>query len=159
MTPETRIGAVFDCNTFLQAVGRETGPAFACLEAFARGEFDLYVSETILEEVREVLSRPELQEKFTALTPERVEALIERLDAKANLIVNIPEEFRYERDPDDEPYINLAIVTGAQYIVSRDRDLLDLMDESRAAGKAFCHRYPFLKIVDPAEFLDALRSP
>jgi hypothetical protein len=51
VTLERRIGAVFDCNTYLQAVARETGPAFACLEAFARDEFDLFVSQAILDDL------------------------------------------------------------------------------------------------------------
>jgi predicted nucleic acid-binding protein len=38
----------------------------------------------------------------------------------------VPKEFSYRRD-EDEPYINLAVAAGADFIVSRDRDLLDLM--------------------------------
>ena len=152
IVPE-RIRVVFDCNTFFQALTNDVGPAAACLDAFAREEFDLYISEEIFEEVQEVLSRPELQKRFRSLTPERVEALLERLEAKAIWVVNVPEEFRYERDPNDERYINLAIVTRANYVVSRDNDLLDLMDETRRTGREFRHQYPFLRIINPAAFL------
>ena len=59
-----------------------------------------------------------------------VNAFLTKLEAKAILIANVPKEFHYERDPDDEMYINLAIVSNATYLVSRDKDLLDLMTSS-----------------------------
>jgi predicted nucleic acid-binding protein len=48
------------------------------------------------------------------------------------MINEVPRVFEYPRDPNDEPYINLAIPARAKYLVSRDKDLLDLMsDRSR----------------------------
>jgi predicted nucleic acid-binding protein len=58
-----------------------------------------------------------------------VNAFLTKLEAKAILLANVPEEFHYERDPDDETYPNLAIVS-APYLVRRDKDLLDLMTTS-----------------------------
>jgi hypothetical protein len=42
---------------------------------------------------------------------------------------------------------------SARYLVSRDNDLLDLMDGGRPEGRQFRHRYPGLIIVDPVGFL------
>jgi len=56
-----------------------------------------------------------------------VNAFLAKLDARAILIAKVPEEYRYERDPDDEMYINLAIVANASYPVSRDQDHLCLI--------------------------------
>jgi|GEM_PF-3297070 len=81
-----------------------------------------------------------------------------RVNCYAVLIKDVPERFRYERDPQDEPYLNLAIVTRADYIVSRDNDLLDLMDESRAEGQDFRVRFPMLTILDPVAFLNRIAS-
>jgi predicted nucleic acid-binding protein len=64
--------AVFDCMVYLQAVVKESGPAFACLRAVEDGRVALCVSAEVLAEVRDVLSRPVLQTKFPRLTPERV---------------------------------------------------------------------------------------
>ena len=53
--------AVFDCMVFLQAATSDRGPAFACLALAESNEVTLYVSPAILTEVRDVLTRPEIQ--------------------------------------------------------------------------------------------------
>ena len=60
-------------------------------------------------------------------------------------------------DPDDEMYINLAIVANATHLVSRDQDLLDLMT-STEVGRQFRSRYPFLRIMKAAEFVAEMES-
>jgi putative PIN family toxin of toxin-antitoxin system len=110
MLPSPPMSAVFDCMVYLQAVGRESGPSFACLELCEQGAVRLYISQEILEEVRDVLSRPSVQRKFPRLlVPERVEAFLLRVEQLATLIETVPARFSYERDPKDEKYINLAL--------------------------------------------------
>ena len=148
------IRAVFDCMLFLQAVTNEAGPAFACFQLVDEGRLTLCLSPAILAEVKDVLGRPNIRRKFPHLTGERVEEFLARATAKGVVLDEVPEAFRYARDPDDEPYLNLAIAAHAQYLVSRDQDLLDLMAES-----AFRVRYPGLSVVDPAALLRELRPP
>ncbi len=102
-----------------------------------------------------MLSRPELQQNFSLLTEDSKAALLQQLHDHAVLIHNVPETFRYPRDPDDEIYVNLALIVNARYLVTYDNDLLDLMGKSEAA-RDFQHRFPHLKIVDPAAFLEAI---
>ena len=52
-----------------------------------------------------------------------------------------PRDLIYQRDEDDEPYINLAIEVGAQFLVSRDKDLLDLMTSYADDCKEFRQRF------------------
>lgn len=87
-----------------------------------------------------------------------VNAFLTKLEAKAILIANVPEEFHYERDPDDEMYINLAIVVNATYLVTRDQDLLDLMDTPTDVARQFRSRYPFLRIMKAADFITSVKS-
>ena len=47
---------VFDCMLFLQATARSSGPAAAALREWQAGAFTLYVSQPVLEEVRDVLA-------------------------------------------------------------------------------------------------------
>ena len=145
--------AVFDCMIYLQALVNEQGPATACVKSVAEGRVLLLYSDEIVAELRDVLFRPKLQQKFPRLTTDRAEALIQLLLEKGIPVRNVPPEFVYERDPKDEKYVNLAIAAGADYIVSRDNDLLDLMDENRPEGQDFQARFPTLSILDPVAFL------
>lgn len=52
------------------------------------------------------------------------------------MIDEVPREVALDRDPKDEPYLNLACVSGAEYLVSRDADLLDLAAGSHKVGLA-----------------------
>jgi predicted nucleic acid-binding protein len=60
--------------------------------------------------------------------------------------VNPPAYVAFERDPEDEMVLNLAIHLEADFIVSKDRDLLDL---SRTSG--WQTAYPTIRIIPPEE--------
>lgn len=144
---------VFDCMVFLQGLISESGIAVSCFELFENGVVGLFVSEEVLEEIQDVITRPKLQAKYPLLTNERAERLIEILRKKATVIKNVPSVFKYARDPKDEKYINLAVASGAKYIVSRDTDLLDLMTDYNDDSKEFRQRFRQLKVIEPLEFL------
>ena len=56
--------AVFDCMVFFQATARPTGPAARLFVDFVeRRRLALYVSDAIIEEVRDVLGRPRIREE------------------------------------------------------------------------------------------------
>jgi putative PIN family toxin of toxin-antitoxin system len=144
--------AVFDCMVFLQAATNDRGPAFACLALAEANEIRLYVTAEILAEVREVLAREKIQAKFPHLTPDRVDIFLQKIATFAVLVNDVPDAGVMIRDPDDLPYLNLALAANVAFIVSRDKDLLDLMKD-----EAFAAKHPQLRIVDPAAFLVAVR--
>lgn len=72
---------------------------------------------------------------------------------------NVPSVFNYPRDPDDAHYVDLAVATQAFLVVSRDKDLLDLMHDSNAEGKSLRASYPELRIVTPPGFIQLLELP
>lgn len=150
--------AVFDCMVFLQGAARETSPAKACLNLVEKGIVELCLSRTILSEIKDVLTRPETQKKFPSLTLAVVEEFLHCITTQSVLHLNVPEEYKFARDPKDEPYINLALIARANYLVTRDTDLLDLMNESMDEGRAFRFRYPFLIILDPVTFLGRIAA-
>lgn len=125
---------------------------------FFNGAISLFISEAILREVRNVLSRPEVRRQLPGINDRIVNAFLAKLEARAILITNVPEEYRYERDPDDEMYINLAIVANASYLVSRDQDLLDLMTTPTDVARQFRWRYPFLRIMKASDFIAEMES-
>jgi putative PIN family toxin of toxin-antitoxin system len=144
---------------FLQGAGRPAGPARACLRLVEEDRVTLCVSAEVLAEVRDVLTRPKMRQKFPALTPEWVEQFVRTVQSKALLVADVAKVFTYSRDPKDERYVNLAVEAGAEYLVSRDKDLLDLMDPSQAEGADFQRRFPSLLILDPVRFLSRLPGP
>jgi putative PIN family toxin of toxin-antitoxin system len=149
---------VFDCNIFLQAAVRDTGPAFACIAAVEAGRASLFVSRAILAEIGEVLLRPKTRRKFPQLGPASVRAFLLRISAMAALVDSAPEIVRLPRDPKDEPYLNVALAVRAEYLVTRDKDLLDLMSGPTEFGPGALAQVPRLRILDPVAFLHALAA-
>jgi len=79
-------------------------------------------SRDTFNEFRKVLAYP----KFS-LTVQEIQVLIEDEVLPYCEIVDIVEEIRGVcRDPADDPFLSCAVAAGADYIVSGDRDLLDL---------------------------------
>lgn len=151
MTDKPRV--VFDCNVLLQAAARERSVAAKCLNLAESGHVQIFLSREVLAEVEDVLNRPEIRAHFADISDEIVGAFLKRLQKVSTLVRLVPKKFSYPRDEDDEPYINLAVVAGADFIVSRDKDLLDLMTGHTDECKEFRQRFRSLKVVEPTEFL------
>ena len=144
--------AVLDCVVFVQAALSEQGPAARLLRMAEAHIVELVVSGAVLDEVAEVLERPSLRAKSPQLTLQRIDQFLDHVRRVATFVAEVPRLVRLERDPDDEAYVNLAIAAGVEYIVTRDRDLLDLSGEGvpmTASGKR-------LRIVTPEDFLAIL---
>jgi putative PIN family toxin of toxin-antitoxin system len=148
------IRAVYDCVVFLQGAGRRTNAARRCLELVDAGIVDLCLSPDALSEINDVLHRPELLRRFPLLRSEESAILIRTMRGKSLFFTHPQHVFLLPRDPDDEPYVNLAIAAKAQYLVTwNERHLTYLMKQDTPEGIEFCRRFPALKIVDPPAFL------
>jgi len=144
---------VFDCNLFLQAVGKGGNHAFRCLQLAMDGEVTLCVSEQVLAEVVEVLRRPLVREMFPMLDDDRVDSLVAWLREFAEVIDPVPHEYDYPDDPKDEPYIDLAIAADATFLVSWDKHIIRLGDKAHAEGRRFMQLHPSVNVMDPQRFL------
>jgi len=151
--PEDKIKSVFDCNIIWQSFFFGNGISAKCKKLVDDEVIILFLSPETLEEMREVMTRPEFLAKFETVTETMVEKYLEQLAKKSVFIRSVPKEFTLSRDPDDEPYINLAIESEADYIVTRDNDMLDLMTDYDVESKQFRQRFRHLKVVEPIEFL------
>jgi putative PIN family toxin of toxin-antitoxin system len=153
-----KLRAVFDCNTFVQALFNPKGVANECFEVVRKRQILLFVSPETLLEIRDVLQRPNLVARFPNTSLEQIDAFLEDVLSYAIEVKNVPHKFQYLRDIDDIPYINLAVEAQADYIVSRDNDLLDLMTDSADEAKEFRQRFRPLKVIEPIEFLQIIRE-
>ncbi|HSK70225.1 MAG TPA: putative toxin-antitoxin system toxin component, PIN family [Pyrinomonadaceae bacterium] len=144
---------VFDSNIFIQFFLNPNSAAAKCLEVVQSGKAELFVSKETLEEIRDVVLRPNILARLPDADEFQIEAFIEYITSISTFIDFVPHSFDFERDPKDEIIIDLAIEAEADYIVSRDKDLLDLMTGYTDECKDFRRRFRGLKIVDPVEFL------
>ncbi|BBO34327.1 hypothetical protein PLANPX_3939 [Lacipirellula parvula] len=104
-------------------------------------------------EIRDVLTRPEHLDKFPALTQAAVDFFLDHLLSLARFYPLVPSHYHLERDPKDTKYINLAIEAAADWLVSWDKDLLELSNNESPTGRDFSSKYPQLRIGTGEDFL------
>jgi putative PIN family toxin of toxin-antitoxin system len=153
-----RVRVIYDCMVFLQGAARSSSPAGLCLSLAEKGFVELCLSDAILDEVGEVLRRPKVRAKFPTLTDELVSQFLETVGGFSTFFGEVTRELPFARDPKDEPYINLARTAQAQYLVSRDADLLDVPTAPDRDSRRIREECPDLQIVDPVMFLSLLRQ-
>lgn len=140
--------AIFDANLYLNfLLSRDPGgSAVGQLLGFAAEfVFDLLLAQEVEAELKNAtVRRPYLASR---ISQDVLEAQFSRIAAFAVLIPLLEQEPpRISRDARDDCLLALAVVNDADYLVTRDKDLLEL---SEAAG---------VHIVDPVAFLSILRT-
>jgi putative PIN family toxin of toxin-antitoxin system len=144
------VRAVLDTNIWLGGLIKRGGATVRLLAAFRSGQFEAVTSQPLLDEIADVLSRPEIARKF-AIRPEDRDELLLLLQERTHS-VEIVGEIAVCRDPKDDMVIETAIRGGAELIVSRDKDLND--DPAVATFLAARN----IRVVEPQVFL-ALLAP
>lgn len=125
---------VIDSNVWISGLVFGGSPE-EVIKHFIDGRIIVVTSEELLSELRQKITQ-----RFPLFMPnlELLEASI-REDA---LLVRLGMlDVSVSRDIDDNKFIETAVVGNAQYIISGDKDLLDIQS------------YKDVKIVKPAEFL------
>ena len=150
---------VFDCNILVQAIAFEDGPAAEAFRLAESGRFELFVSKATLAELRRVLGYEEVRAISPNMTPVRIAAFLRRLTFRATLLRRVRRQFHFQRDPKDEPYLDLVAAAKADYLVTRDKDLLSLMTGDSLFCKEFRLKTRPLTILDPIAFLGAIGHP
>jgi uncharacterized protein len=145
-TPKKTL-AVLDSNVLISVFLAET-PTQLAAELYLRGAAleVLVTAEEILEETRGVLLERERLRKRYGYSDEEVERFITLVRENGTVVEQLPDLSVVARDPDDDMIIACAVASDADYIVSRDRDLLDLGE------------YQGIAIVSPEAFIQILRE-
>jgi putative PIN family toxin of toxin-antitoxin system len=136
---------VVDTNVWISALINPKGRPAEIIDAFANGHFSVVSSNELLAELKDVLQRPRMRSKYGIGQPE-IEALDQLIRSLAD-VVDIPGTLRLCRDPDDDAVIETAVVGLAQYVVSRDEDLMrvpELAEALSVAGIEFVTVQTFL---------------
>ncbi len=116
--------AVIDTNILLSSLIRPRGVPGAILRALRDGRVVPVLSPAILEEIASVLSRPWLQDKY-GLDEAAVETFLRFLVIRGEL-VEPTVEIRRCRDPRDDMFLEAAVASSADRLVSGDKDLLKI---------------------------------
>ena len=127
--------AVVDTSVLVSAFLNPVGFPARVLAAAKKKQFSLLTSAPLLEELREVLSRPRLM-RIRNTTPTDADAFAQSIADVATQVA-VSGTLQLCRDPDDDVLLETAIVSGAKYIVSRDEDItrdLDLVEQLEKRG-------------------------
>ena len=104
---------VLDTNCLIQSVSRRS-PYYRIWSDFIAERYALCVTTEILEEYAEILTQH--------LSPTVAEIVVAAI-LRANNTVRVDAQFRFnliEIDPDDNKFVDCAIVSNAAYIVTND---------------------------------------
>lgn len=114
---------VLDCLLFDEPTARPLG------SALADGRLVWVTTEAMLDELADVLGRP-----FVAARGGDAAALLARARALCQVVPAPPAtaDRLACADPDDQPFIDLALALPARWLFSRDRDLLALARRAAA---------------------------
>jgi putative PIN family toxin of toxin-antitoxin system len=139
--------AVLDTTVLVSAFLRHLpGGASYDLLCFAdSGAFEFFLSDDILEEIAGVLLRSGRMHERYSYTDDQAIEYCQDLAKLAHLVDDVPV-VQIVRDPNDDMIIGCAIGAHADYLVSRDKDLLSLGSHEGIA------------IVTPEAFLQILRE-
>ena len=136
--------AVLDANVYVSAAIHPEGPPGQILEKFLReSPFELVMSPAIIDEVIETLKDPKVRRYIRA----KIDAPVwfETIAVLADVVADEHEISGGSRDPDDDKYLAAAIDGRATFVVTGDRDLLDLGEH---AGVRIVNSRQFLEVVE-----------
>jgi putative PIN family toxin of toxin-antitoxin system len=134
--------AVIDTGIFVSAVIRSRGTIGSILSALRDGCFTAIYTTEILVEIIDVLGRDKFRVKYH-IEPDDVSALIHLIRLRGELVIpNQTVDAR--RDPKDNKFLEAALASDADWVVSGDADLLDM------------ESFEGIPILRPAEFLAQL---
>jgi putative PIN family toxin of toxin-antitoxin system len=132
-----QLRVVADSNVLISALHSGGGPPGVVVDHARRGDFTLYLSAFILEEVARILI-----DKLH-WTPQRVFSALVGLRNAGTVVDPGPPRLHILPDETDNQIIECALAARARYLVTGDRALLALGTHGR------------VRIVSPRVFLDA----
>jgi len=127
---------VMDTNVFVSGVFF-SGPPYQILKAWQSGEFELSVSQEILEEYRRVGEILGEEHPTIDLKP-ILNFVLEHINLYRSTVLDEP----ICEDPDDDKFFACALASGSKVIISGDKHLL------KVSG------YQEIQVMKPREFVD-----
>jgi putative PIN family toxin of toxin-antitoxin system len=145
--------ALFDTNVLYSALLYPKGAAGLLLRLAIAGQFELWVSASVLDELEAILSRPKAKKELgRSASRAEVEELLEAFAGAFYNIGECPTSDVVPGDPRDNHIVSAAVYAQVDYLVSGDKKhVLPLKSHPglRALG---------LNVVTISEFIEILAS-
>ncbi len=134
----------FDTNVLVSAFISKRGHPAAILDmALTLPDIELVLSDPILDEFTDVLSRPEVLKRFD-YSRDDIEKFVKAIQDTSTIVRPTSSSKIVNEDPDDDIVINTAYDGKSEYIVTGDHHLQEL-------GK-----FRRVRIVSPKAMLDII---
>ena len=134
---------VIDANVFISGLLSKQGPPGKILDAWLDGQFSLFISLPIMEEIQRVLEYPRIQERLGPGQADRLTtSLMVASDwVEGKLVLDI-----LTQDPSDNIYLACAVEAKADFLVTGN------LNHYLEAGNPF----QGVNILNPRQFLEIL---
>ncbi len=134
---------VVDTGVFVSALICRRGTTGKVLQTLRDNRFTVIYSTDMLVEIVNVLGREKFHKKYH-IQPDGIAALIDLMRLRGELVIP-NKSVSACRDPKDDKFLEAALIGEADFIVSGDADLLDMVS------------FEQIPIIQSAEFLDRLQ--
>ncbi|MDR4509446.1 MAG: putative toxin-antitoxin system toxin component, PIN family [Candidatus Brocadiaceae bacterium] len=115
------VKAVIDTNIWVSSLLNPFGFPAKLRKPFEEGAFVPVISEPILEELADVLSRPRIKDKY-GIAANDIKELLVLIEERAE-IVFLEGTITICRDKDDDLVVETAIKGQASFLITRDDDI------------------------------------
>lgn len=116
--------AVIDTNILVRGIIKPSGSVGPVVRRLRDGDYLLVYSESLLEELVDVMARPRLRDKY-AIDDHTVESLLRLVLLRGERVEPL-RRVKLCRDPKDDKFLEAALEGKAGVVVSGDDDLLVL---------------------------------
>jgi len=144
------IKAVLDTNIIVRGHISPHGIPAAVLDAFYDGEYVWVTSPLIIQEIDEVLRRPNIR-IYTGMGLAEIDEFVDLLWQETEIVPGTIEIEKIELDPTDDKFLAAAFEGGADYIVTEDERHLLPIKEYRLIDR-------IVRLVTASGFLEILRT-
>jgi putative PIN family toxin of toxin-antitoxin system len=141
--------AVYDAMVFFQWAALPADRQHGTVKALYDGRIRLCLSPRLIEEVRDLLSRPNIRAKSLNLTDDRIATVLAAAGQHADWFQIVPQVFSLTSHPHDDHLFNLAIESKASFLVTWETRILRLQEDQTEAGKRLQELAPSLRILSP----------
>ena len=138
--------AVLDSGVLVSAFLTSEGVSAKLLHLASKDFFHIYICDEIFKEIKHVLLEyPHIRKRYY-YSNRQVEMFCQGLREVTHLVSKLPTIKVVISDKNDDMVVACAVKAKANYIVTRDEDMLSLS------------KYRGTKIITPEEFIDIIRK-